>query len=145
MAADAGGKWELPVIPEGEVGVVTEESVVVPIEKFRLSQGYSWIHPGADMAAKKGEVVKPIMAGWVIEVKKERWGYGQHVIVGHKNGFQSLYAHLSKINVVKGDEVTTETALGEVGSTGRSTGPHLHLEIRQEGKLVNPKTVLGMR
>ncbi len=145
MTVDAGGKWELPVIPESEVSVETEESVVVPVEKFRLSQGYSWLHQGVDMAAKKGDEVRPFMAGQVISVKGDRWGYGQHVIVGHEGGFESLYAHLSKVNVAEGDKVTTDSILGEVGSTGRSTGPHLHLEIRQEGKLVNPKTVLGMK
>lgn len=144
-AADAGGRWELPVIPEGKISPVTVESVVLPVENFRISQGYGWLHSGVDMAAKKGEAVKSVMAGQIIAVKRERWGYGQHVIVGHKNGYESLYAHLSKISVAEGDRVTTDSVLGEVGSTGRSTGPHLHLEIRQEGKLVNPKTVLGMK
>lgn len=141
---DAGGKWGVPDVLAGEISLKTEESVVEPVENYRVSQGYGWLHSGVDMAAKKGEEIKPVMAGVVVKTEKDRWGYGQHVIVEHKNGFQTLYAHLSKIEVKVGDEVATDSVLGEVGSTGRSTGPHLHLEIRQNGRLVNPAQILGI-
>lgn len=65
------------------------------------------------------------------------WGYGCHVIVDHGNGYQSLYAHLSTISVSAGDVVNQGQTIGIMGSTGRSTGPHLHFEIRS-GSLLNP-------
>lgn len=65
-------------------------------------------------------------------------GYGYMVEVNHGNGFKTKYAHMNKIYVKKGDEVKFNTALGEVGSTGRSTGPHLHYEILYNGVPVDP-------
>lgn len=144
LPENAGGKFELMVVPEAEVSVVTTESAQVPVEKYRVSQGYHRFHPGVDLAAKIGEPVKPVSTGVVAVVKRDRINYGNHIVVDHENGERTLYAHLSKMNVVEGEKVTTETVIGEVGSTGRSTGPHLHLEIREDGKRVNPKSVLGL-
>jgi murein DD-endopeptidase MepM/ murein hydrolase activator NlpD len=67
------------------------------------------------------------------------------IVVSHGPEFESLYAHLSKINVFVGQEVNTGTIIGLSGSTGRSTGPHLHLEIHQDGKLINPALILGVK
>jgi len=114
------------------------------VENYKVSQGYRFYHPGMDLAAKIGEPVKPMAKGKVILVQKDRWNYGQHVVVDHGE-YQTLYAHLSKINVAEGQEVDTETVLGEIGSTGRSTGPHLHLEIREGNRTVNPKSVLDVK
>ncbi|OGK56832.1 hypothetical protein A3J15_01910 [Candidatus Roizmanbacteria bacterium RIFCSPLOWO2_02_FULL_38_10] len=69
-------------------------------------------------------------------------GYGCHVRINHANGYESLYAHLSQINVAVGNGVAKGQTIGRVGSTGRSTGPHLHFEVRQSGKLVNPLSFL---
>ena len=142
LASDTGGAG-LAILPEGAIEVVTEEAAQVPIENYRVSQGYRFFHPGVDLAAKIGEPVKPVARGKVILVQKDRWGYGQHVIVDHGD-YQTLYAHLFKINVAEGQEVNMETVLGEVGSSGRSSGPHLHLEVREGNKTINPKSVLDI-
>lgn len=144
LASDTGGPLELAVMSEGEIELNTQEAIQMPVENFRVSQGYRWLHPGVDLAAKTGEAVKAVANGKVILVKKDRFAYGQHVIINHGE-YETLYAHLSKITVEEGQEVTTDTVIGEVGSTGRSTGPHLHLEIRESGRPVNPKMLLGLK
>ena len=68
--------------------------------------------------------------------------YGNYVIIRHFDGYQTLYAHMSKIHVSKGDEVSVGTKIGLVGSTGYSTGPHLHFSVYKNGRLVDPATVL---
>ena len=144
LASDVGGPVGLAVLPEGGIEIVTQETAQVPVENYKVSQGYRFYHPGMDLSAKIGEPVKPMAKGKVILVQKDRWNYGQHVVVDHGE-YQTLYAHLSKINVAEGQEVDTETVLGEIGSTGRSTGPHLHLEIREGNRTVNPKSVLDVK
>lgn len=141
---DTGGPLEVNVLSEGNVELVTHETNQVPVEHYRVSQGYRFYHPGMDLAAKIGEPVKPVAEGKVILVAHDRWNYGNHIIVDHGD-YQSLYGHLSKINVSLDQEVDTETVIGEVGSTGRSTGPHLHLEIREGNKTINPKSVLDIK
>ncbi len=143
LATNTGGAG-LAILPEGAIEVVTEEAVQMPVENYRVSQGYRFFHPGVDLAAKTGEPVKPVARGKVILVAHDRWNYGNHMIIDHGE-YQTLYGHLSKINVAEGQEVNTETVLGEVGSTGRSTGPHLHLEIREGNKTINPKSVLDIK
>lgn len=143
-AEGTGGKLELAVLPESEVEVQTVESVHVPVDEYRVSQGYWWLHPGVDLAAKMGEPVHAVAAGKVEYVSLGRFGYGNHVIINHGE-YQSLYGHLSKVEVKEGQEVTKDTEIGLVGSTGHSTGPHLHLEIREDGRTVNPKSVLDIK
>jgi murein DD-endopeptidase MepM/ murein hydrolase activator NlpD len=70
------------------------------------------------------------------------WGYGCHVMIDHGNGFQTLYGHLSQISVSAGQVVSQGQQVGVMGSTGRSTGPHLHFEIRSGGVLQNPQGYL---
>jgi murein DD-endopeptidase MepM/ murein hydrolase activator NlpD len=70
------------------------------------------------------------------------WGYGCHIIVDHGNGYQTLYAHLSSINVSVGQSVGRGEGIGIMGSTGRSTGTHLHFEIRSGGVLQDPLAYL---
>lgn len=77
-------------------------------------------------------------SGTVVLVEYLRYGYGQHVIVGHGDGLQTLYAHMSEIYVKAGDTVSRGQIIGRMGSTGRSTGTHLHFEVRKNGTVVNP-------
>ena len=78
-----------------------------------------------------------MIAGWF-------QGYGQCVKIKHKNNLETLYGHLSKINVKVGQTVNTGQVVGQVGSTGRSTGNHLHYEVRKNGKPINPKSFLSI-
>lgn len=143
---NTGGPITINVLPEGEIPLTTNQSVVLPIDTFHISQGYNVFHPGLDMAGPIGEAINPVMSGTVTEVVKERFGYGEHVRVTHDNNYETLYAHMSEIDVQPGDKVTTTSKLGELGSTGRSTGPHLHLEVRDDsGLTINPKTFLDIK
>lgn len=120
------------------IDATTIELVQKPVEFSYESRGFSWIHSGADLAAPTGTPVKPVMTGTVKETNHEYFGFGNHVIIDHGAGLESIYGHLSKIDVEPGQKVTLNTIIGEVGSTGFSTGPHLHLEIHQNGNLINP-------
>lgn len=95
-------------------------------------------HKGLDLASRTGNKIKVMARGKVIEVKHSNQGYGNLVVVDHGNGFVTKYAHMHKIYVKNGDYLKTEDAIGEVGSTGRSTGPHLHYEILYRGHPVDP-------
>ncbi|MBI2425402.1 MAG: LysM peptidoglycan-binding domain-containing M23 family metallopeptidase [Candidatus Hydrogenedentes bacterium] len=103
--------------------------------------GHASFHDGIDLATETGSPIYPIESG---RVTFSGWqtGYGRVVVVEHGNGLESVYAHNDVNHVKTGDVVTKETILGDVGSSGRSTGPHLHLEIRQHGQAVNPMTHL---
>ena len=107
-----------------------------------ITTQYSRWHPGIDLPQPKGTPIHPIASGMVTAVENSRWGYGKSIIVIHSAGYASRYAHLSKTEVKVGDHVTSETTLGGVGNTGRSTGNHLHLEIYADGKSINPKNIL---
>lgn len=113
-----------------------------PLTRFGLSQLYSTYHAGLDLTDPKGTPIYPITDGWIAWTNNSSFGYGKHVLVEHNNGITSLYAHLSKVNVKAGDTVTKEQSLGEVGATGWATGNHLHLEIYQDNKPINPIEVL---
>lgn len=119
--------------------VTTKQSIRLPIDSFTISQGFQLFHPGIDMAAIKGSPVYPIMGGTVVYINYGRFGYGNHVLVDHGSGLTSLYAHFSKIEAKVGEKVTQESILGLVGSTGWSTGPHLHLQIGEQGRWINPR------
>ena len=95
-------------------------------------------HHGIDMAGPVGLDIHCTGAGIVVLAKMNRHGYGKEVVVDHGFGYTSRYAHLHGINVVKGQELKRGEVVGTLGSTGRSTGPHLHYEIRKDKRAVNP-------
>jgi len=95
-------------------------------------------HKGIDFKGKLGDQVLAVKAGKV-EYAGELGNYGKIVIIDHGNGEKTKYAHLDKIDVAKGDMVEAKQLIGKVGSTGRSTGPHLHFELVQDGIQKNPK------
>ena len=125
---------------------------ILPISaKFRWSSPFGWredpiahvrsFHTGTDMACPTGTPILASMSGKVITTGVNRV-YGNYVIIDHGNGYQTLYAHMSKIIAQKGQWVSQGTRIGLVGSTGYSTGPHLHFTVYKNGKMVNPLSVL---
>lgn len=86
--------------------------------------------------------IHPINQGVVEEAGMDFFGLGKYVVIAHQKGFKSKYAHLGKIYVKVGQEITTENILGEVGLTGRTSGPHTHLEVTYNGKYIDPQTIL---
>ncbi|MCP4132272.1 MAG: peptidoglycan DD-metalloendopeptidase family protein [bacterium] len=98
-------------------------------------------HNGIDIAARTGTAVGASRAGRVIATG---WmgGYGKAVVIVHSNGYKTLYGHLSRITTRPGRKVKAGSLIGRVGSTGWSTGPHLHFTLWQNGKLLNPLKVL---
>lgn len=94
-------------------------------------------HGGLDLRAKTGTQVMSSKSG-VVTYAGEARGYGKVIIIKHNNGYETRYAHLSKIQVRKGQKVNQNQVIGLSGATGRVTGPHLHFEIRKNGKVENP-------
>lgn len=99
----------------------------------------SW-HSGLDIAAPTGTPIGACLEGEVVFSGSGR-GYGNHVIIDHGNGWHSLYGHNSKNLVKVGDKIKTGQEIAKVGSTGRSTGPHVHFELRLNGAAVDPKAI----
>ncbi len=136
---------ETSVLAVDQPPVTTEIVVRYPLDTpVQVNQGFYYLHPGVDLKAPTGEPIYPIMKGIVETVEFSRFAYGNSIVVDHQNGYKSRYAHLSRVYVHSGDEVNTKEAIGLVGSTGRSTGAHLHLEVYQNGRVVNPKTVIPL-
>lgn len=132
------------IIPDGEVttvsgGTISSGTNVVvssgyyarPIQGGRKTQGVHG-HNGVDFGAPFGTPVLASASGRVILTRTSGWngGYGLYVVISHSNGTQTLYAHLSSVNVITGEEVSKGQVIGGVGSSGKSTGPHLHFEVR---------------
>ena len=99
-------------------------------------------HSGIDIGAPKGTSIRAALPGTVYVVRYTTSGYGYHVMVDHGGGFVTLYAHCSKILVSEGQTVDAGSIIAEVGSTGRSTGNHLHFEVRISGEKQNPRSYL---
>lgn len=102
-------------------------------------------HTGLDIAANWGTQIYSASSGTVTEVVYSNSGYGNRFKVDCGNGIVLLYAHCSEINVAKGDVVNTGDMIAKVGSTGNSTGPHLHFEVRKNGVKVDPSPYLGLK
>lgn len=129
------------------VGTIAGISLATPINGTITSRYgarsriRSSAHTGLDIATSTGAPITPIAAGTVTYADR-KGSYGNLVIVSHGNGIESYYAHCSKIYVTVGQKVEKNTVISAVGSTGNSTGPHLHLEIRQNGTPLNPENYL---
>lgn len=129
------------------LGILAETSFVYPVVRPRLSSKYgSRVHPiykvirhhsGVDLAAPLGSPVRAMSAGTVV-FADPYGGYGNLIVIQHKSGVTSHYGHLDKIRVKIGEKVSSGQIIATVGSTGKSTGPHLHLELRHNGKLLDP-------
>jgi hypothetical protein len=124
-------------------GAVGYGTFIWPANNHSLSGfNYSDIHHGIDVAGNTGEGVYATDAGVVVYSGWNDYGYGNMVMVDHGNGFQSLYAHLSAFNVGCGQSVGQGDVIGAIGSTGNSSGSHLHFEIRSLSSFVNPNDML---
>ena len=95
-------------------------------------------HAGIDFTSPEGTPIQATGNGTIMSVRRSASGYGHHVKIDHGYGYITLYAHMSKIDVKLGEKVTRGQKIGEVGSTGTSTAPHLHYEVLYKGKKVNP-------
>ena len=100
-------------------------------------------HRGTDFRGKTGAPIKPINSGTVVLTDDLFFG-GNTLVIDHGMGLYSIYMHLSKFNVSKGDRVTKEDIVGLVGSTGRATGPHLHMSVKLKGVSVNPESLFKL-
>jgi len=117
------------------------QPIILPHPGY-LSTRFSTWHPGIDIATGLGMPIHPITSGTVEETGASLWGLGNYVEVSHENGFKSKYAHMGKVYVKKDQKITTENILGEVGLTGRTSGPHTHLEVTRNGQFIDPQTIL---
>jgi murein DD-endopeptidase MepM/ murein hydrolase activator NlpD len=108
-----------------------------------ITQNFAWYHRGLDIANRSAPSIlaadagRVVVAGW-----PDGYGYGNRVVIDHGNGMRTLYAHMSAIYVAPGQSVNRGDAIGKMGSTGRSTGTHLHFEAIQNGVNINPLSVL---
>lgn len=126
------------------------QSMCMPTKGF-VSSEYGWrdnpvtgdylLHAGIDLAADTGQAVLAALAGEVVTVEQDA-DYGNYVVLQHTGGLRTLYAHLSETLCREGEWVQWGERIARVGSTGRSTGPHLHFEVRTLGGTVNPRYVL---
>ena len=107
---------------------------------FRIHPIYKTrkLHTGMDFSAKSGTPIYATGDGEISEVKQSRRGYGNHVIIDHGYGYKTLYGHMKKYIVHKGQKVKRGQIIGEVGNTGASVGPHLHYEVHKDDVKINP-------
>ena len=137
-----------------DAGPVTRQiAFAAPVRGYAINSPYGLrklaveararAHKGVDIAAPKGTGVFTAAEGEVIRTGYEPGGYGNFIEVRHPNGMSTVYGHLSRIDVGHGEAVAAGQRIGLVGSTGYSTGPHLHFEVRRNGAQVNPTKVMG--
>ena len=117
----------------------------VPVPETRITspfgfRRYRW-HYGTDLKVYYGDPISAAFDGIVRIVDYERYGYGRYVVLRHLNGFETLYGHLSKAKVKVGQKVKAGELIGLGGSTGRSTGTHLHFEVRYQGNAIDPASI----
>jgi murein DD-endopeptidase MepM/ murein hydrolase activator NlpD len=128
-----------------KIVIETKRSMVTVVpDNTGVSQNFHMGHPGLDITATLGSKIYPLKDGTVVLLSSTRWDYGRSVVIDHGNGMQTRYAHMGKIFVEEGEQVTTDMAVGEIGLTGRTTGPHLHIEVLKSGRAVNPRSYLSL-
>lgn len=120
---------------------------VWPVSYPAISQyfGRTWFNPwhtGIDLDSRSGSAIFASDSGWVEGAFWDAYGYGLHIIINHGNGYETVYAHLSQSWVYPGQFIRQGAQIGVMGSTGWSTGPHLHFEIRSGGVPLNPLNFL---
>jgi murein DD-endopeptidase MepM/ murein hydrolase activator NlpD len=145
--------WAQPSIKRAQQAVASVGGkFIVPLRSFkRISSGFGYrnhplgggtkMHKGLDMSARSGTGIRAA-AGGTVTFSGWRGGYGRCVVIDHHNGFTTTYGHCSKLVVDLGDNVGQGDYIADVGSTGASTGPHLHFEIRKGDTPIDPETYL---
>lgn len=129
--------------PSAQVALPLDSAVTSPFGwRQDPFHGRSRFHSGVDLRAAYGQDV-PAAASGTVEFAGTQGGYGQTVVVAHGNGLRTRYAHLSSLNVEAGQRIAAGTLVGRAGSSGRSTAPHLHFEVTQDGARVDPMTIAG--
>lgn len=122
------------------------ENYVHPIESRRITSRFGLrryrFHYGLDIGLNVGDTVRSVFEGQVRIIDYERGGYGHYIVVRHPNGFETVYAHLSRVLMHKNDTVKAGQPIALGGNTGRSTGPHLHFEVRFLGNAINPTKLI---
>jgi len=121
---------------------------VISLEFARPHLPYQLFHTGIDIANAEGKIgddITPFMEGTVTYAGQTSTGYGKHIIIDHGDNITSLYGHLDKVLVYKGQTVKIGDVVGKMGSTGWSTGPHLHFQINVFGIPVNPRAFLDKK
>jgi murein DD-endopeptidase MepM/ murein hydrolase activator NlpD len=141
-----GGLWPLATHAEtadrGEAPMVWPASGPITTHFGEVGPTSPRGHAGLDIGAPWGAPVIASADGTVVVATRNGGPYGQYVVLEHGDGFRTLYAHLSRIDVAAGQAVEQGDGIGRVGSTGYSTGPHLHFEVREDGALRNPLSYL---
>lgn len=125
-------------IPSRTTPVPTSGKMLWPNGCSRISQYFGWRHTGVDIACPAGTPILAADDGVVTRVQYIETGYGHNVMIDHGDGVVTLYGHMTTIYVKNGETVKRGQEIGLEGSTGRSTGPHLHFEVRINGKIYNP-------
>ena len=149
---DTSAAISLETLPESIVALQLEPPSVCPLnEGYRITSEFGTamhpvlkverFHRGIDFSASLGTPVYAGGDGVVVEASEHK-GYGLRIIISHDEVYETLYAHLSSIEVKVGQNISAGDLIGKVGSTGVSTGPHLHYEILRNGESVNPRTYL---
>ncbi len=141
-SAQVGGSGSCAPIEGGAIGTGI---FGFPTDRHYLS-GFDYSersnHRALDFAGELGDNIYASDGGVIVYAGSNSYGYGLMVMIDHGTGFQSLYAHMSQIFVSCGENVTTGQTIGSIGSTGKSSGPHLHFEIRTSTTTVNPRDLL---
>jgi murein DD-endopeptidase MepM/ murein hydrolase activator NlpD len=123
--------------PKGRpVKSITEVSSNYGLRRNPFGWGYEF-HDGIDFTGPQGTPIYATAPG-TIETAEYQRGYGYHVVIDHGYGYKTLYAHLSDMAVIAGESVSKDQIIGKLGSTGRSTGPHLHYSVYRNGESVDP-------
>ena len=130
----------IPLVDSSQNKIYVHPFANYVTSRFGL-RGYQW-HYGIDVKLRTGDPVKCVLDGIVRAIQYDRTGYGNVVVVRHHNGIETLYGHLSKVSVKANQPIAAGEIVGLGGNTGRSTGSHLHFEIRYYGEAFNPEYII---
>ncbi|MBM7865955.1 peptidoglycan DD-metalloendopeptidase family protein [Heliobacterium gestii] len=149
LLVKASHSVELEIVADAiEKEAARQSGLVPPLAKFEITRNFGFqrhpitrewaAHEGIDLFARRGTAIVAASAGTVNKVELGHPIYGHHLEIDHGDGIVTGYAHLHKVYVQVGDRVAQDQPIAEVGSSGRTTGPHLHYEVRFDGKAVDP-------